>query len=231
MFSQSNFNLSQAQLFTYYGIIATSSFLSFCGSCLICLHVIIGKNFCKIYHRLLFCLSVADMVTSFRLIISSIFYDVATPEAPVCEPAAFLTLLGYAGPYYTGCLGFYFLLVIKYNVSATRIAERYEPIFHLVAIGYALFSATLGWILGVYNPGYYPLGCYISEYPAFCDEDNTVECTRGANAKVFLWAAAVTPLILVLVTLALNNTFIFLLVRNQLRRYEFIDNRDMRSAH
>ena len=99
-------------------------------------------------------------------------------------------------PIYNAFLSLYYLLVINYGISDQKIAERAEPAMHLVAFGWAFYTAFYSAITGLLNNA--NLWCWIAPLPGDCldtrrfgDEGN---CTRGDNAWIYRWAFYFAPL-------------------------------------
>lgn len=74
---------------------------------------------------------------------------------------------------------FFYVLVIRYNVSDQTLAKYFEPFMHLVPIGYYGVSSILGLLWKQYNP----IGtlCLVGNYPVGCSSNPDVECIRGGE--------------------------------------------------
>ena len=87
--------------------------------------------------------------------------------------------------------------VINYGISDQKIAERAEPMMHLIAFGWAFFTALYSAVKGLLNNA--NLWCWIAPLPGDCLDsrrygDDQANCNRGDNAWIYRWAFYFAPL-------------------------------------
>ena len=87
-------------------------------------------------------------------------------------------------------------MVINYGLKDQKIAEFAEPCMHLVAAGWAVFTALYSLIAGLFNNA--NLWCWIAPLPGDCLDSrrfgNEGNCARGDNAWIYRWAFYFAPL-------------------------------------
>lgn len=148
------------------------AFLSICGSATI---VFIAcrtghEKGWTTYNRLLFGMSVSDIVFSGHLAVSNFLRPSETSYRPsaigndaTCSFSGFLLQLTHSAPYYNACLSYYFLLATRFRYSKSRMARLVEPWTHLISIGFPLITSTVGLILGAYSEPVLGPGCWVNE--------------------------------------------------------------------
>lgn len=156
----------------------------------------------KPYHRILFCMCLFDAFSSIALGLSTWPIPAGSPGvyAPLgttgtCSAQAFFIHANIAGPLYNFCLSAYYLLLVKYGVSESRISRRIEPIMHWSTIVFALGTSFVCLGLGMFNDS--SLWCWINAAPKGCEQSHEfgeTTCTRGDNAEIFRWAFFFGPL-------------------------------------
>ncbi|CAB9502046.1 expressed unknown protein [Seminavis robusta] len=156
------------------------------------------------YHRLLFAMSVYDILESIWNFGSTWPLPTDTPSAagsfwqPVgstqsCTAQGFFLQLAVAIPIYNCCLSLYYLLVINYRFTDTHIGKWIEPSMHAVAFVWGFGTALAASVMGYMNNA--NLWCWIAPYPSGClAEDNGIECTRGQHTFLIRWVFYFTPL-------------------------------------
>ena len=104
------------------------------------------------FHRLLFGLSIADILSSFWLMLSTLLSPTYTsgyiwnPRGNVhsCDTQGFFLFLGIMGaPLYNCSLCFYYLAVVKFNKKDAFIRKKLEPFFHAVPILVSVSGAII----------------------------------------------------------------------------------------
>lgn len=108
-----------------------------------------------------------------------------------CSAQAFFINANIASPLYNFCLSLYYLLLVKYGVSESRIRHRIEPIMHWSTVLFALGTSFVCLGLQLFNES--SLWCWINAIPSGCQHGETV-CSRGDNAEIFRWAFFFGPL-------------------------------------
>lgn len=204
---------SDKQFNTLKWIYASSGILSVIGSALIMWHAIHKLN--RPYHRILFMLSITDLIASlFLAIMPPAFYSPVQKPSGICALDGFIVVsMNYSAAFYSASLSVYFLLTIKYSYSDRKIAQKVEPFLHGVSLIYPITSAITGLVLQMYNPSTGIVGCWINAYPENCEWDADIECERGEGAYLFSLFVAVIPLALVWIALIGNNVAIYCFVR------------------
>ena len=157
--------------------------LSIIGSTLIIVAVINRRGALRNqpYHRMMFTLSVYDIVGAVWLAFGSL----PVPEVfgipgsrgnlKVCSAQGFFIHWSAIGTnIYNAAIVIYFLLKVRYSIADKKFAERLEPSVHVVALLASIAFALTGVILKVFNPIGFggpsnsPL-CYIQAFPPGCD--------------------------------------------------------------
>ena len=146
------------------------------------------------YRRIIFGLSVADIIQSLGFVTGPLMVPADTPGSlPIfnnmgntasCEANAFFVTFGStAVPMYTCALGIYYLCKIKFNMHNATVL-KVERVMHFFIITFNLIPFLIGVTANSFNA----LGtggiCSFAGYPLFCDlnPDEYGECTRGATA-------------------------------------------------
>ena len=186
-----------------------SSILSLFGSCWIVVEVITEnenprrrKRFHP-YHRLLFAMSVYDILESVWNFASTwpipegtedVWQPIGTQQT--CSAQGFFLTLSVAVPIYNAMLALYYLLVINYNVRDHVLKKWVEPSMHLVAMLWAFGTAIYSAASGLINNA--NLWCWIAPLPAGCKDSwrygEEANCVRGDNAWIYRWAFYFAPL-------------------------------------
>jgi hypothetical protein len=165
--------------------------LSIVGSCLTLRAIFYqykDKRQLTTYQRLLLGISTSDLMLSTALAFGPIpmpagLQDHGIPAfgtVSTCTAQGFFMQLGSASFVYSQMLMFYFVLVIKYNVTSKFLETRIEPIMHSIPIGFHGFTSLLGLALDVFNPS--GVSCWVGGSPTGCEDDPEVECERGGNS-------------------------------------------------
>lgn len=176
------------------------------------------------YHRMLLCVSVLDILTSFWQALSTLPVPASTGVAfghgttATCSAQGFFVQLSAATPVYMAALNIYFMLKIRYNVSDSVLSKRYEPWLHAVPLSFAFISASLGTALDIFNPIALPeLGCWIAAFPRGCTIHGG--CTRGYKIEKYIdlypWLFSYGWLFASFLTVLVNSLLIYCSVRKQ----------------
>ena len=202
---EEEYYLSYGQQVTISILPMISGILSMIGSLLIVYMILSDrkeKKLSKVKHRLLLCMSIIDMIPhSIWFVLWSIPIPTSENEIGVvfnygnrasCTAQGFFIQLGIAVPCYNASLCIYYYLVVCCKKSNADIATTwyYEPLMHIISIGYPLLTAIVSLFIqgGLYN--YDGLGCWIAPYPRECKHNEDIECIRGQNAYAFQWLFA-----------------------------------------
>jgi len=140
------------------------------------------------YHRILFGLSIADILASIGMSTGSLLAPKGSPllwksfgNQSSCDVQGFIYILGsIAEPLYNCSLQLYYLCMIKYKIKNKDIQRKIEPFLLCVPILYGMTGA----IVSLFTESINASGswCYIDTYPPKCLHDVDVECTRGKDA-------------------------------------------------
>jgi Serpentine type 7TM GPCR chemoreceptor Srv len=114
---------------------------------------------------------------------------------------------------YNGMLSYYYLLSIRFGVTARTFARRFEPWMHAVAIGYPLITSIVGASMNMYSEAALWTGCTVVDYPRGCNQENG-EC----KTELIFWIFGGALLSFVMLSLVLINFVIFWHVRQRNRR-------------
>lgn len=140
-----------------------------------------------------------------------------------CTAQGFFIQLGFAVPLYNCVLCMYFLLVIKYHKPERDLQKFFEPIGHLLSLGYPLGTAIAGAVMDLYHSnGFF---CWIEPYPYKCNElpeflfqtKDWYRCTKAENAFYFQWIFGGIILLFSFVAIAVIMTVIYCSVRGRVR--------------
>jgi len=114
--------------------------------------------------------------------------------------------------YLCGLTG-YFLLAIRLEASDEIITKYYEPLVHVISVGYALFGAIFVLIRG----GYFTSDgiCWIAPKPIHCNFLDDVECTSGSDFYTLMWTFLAGPIILSFCIITTNMLIIFWTLMSQ----------------
>lgn len=160
---------------------------SFGGSSWILYEVISDRSkWSKPYHRLLFSMAFFDALSSIALGLSTwpiprgspgVYAPLGTQQT--CSAQAFFIQANIASPLYNFCLSVYYLCLVKYSISETRIRQRIEPWMQGLNIAFALGTSFVCLGLGMLNDS--SLWCWINALPKGCAQSYNSEnpdCTR-----------------------------------------------------
>mmetsp|Transcript_48711 Transcript_48711/g.72318 ORF Transcript_48711/g.72318 Transcript_48711/m.72318 type:complete len:460 (-) Transcript_48711:364-1743(-) len=158
------------------------------------------RKFRLVYHRLVFSMSIMDILVSCAHALSTAALPVGTPGSwgaigndATCTMQGFLTQTGVAVPMLNGMLSMYYLLTIRYGIRENFIRNHIEPFMHAIPILYAFTTASLGLALNLYSPVEFNTFCWISTVS--CENSVAVGCTRNSQAimtRRFFYGAVVS---------------------------------------
>eukprot|EP00979_Chaetoceros_neogracilis_P017690 scaffold10266_cov294-Chaetoceros_neogracile.AAC.10 len=158
------------------------------------------------FHRLLLGLSIADILSSFWMMLSTLLSPTDTsgyvwnPRGNVnsCDAQGFFLFLGIMGaPLYNCSLCFYYLAIVKFNKKDTFIREKIEPYLHAVPILVSLTGAITILAKTSFNANI--SYCWINEEYPYCGVQSNngtevdVQCERGKDAKILFSIFAIFP--------------------------------------
>mmetsp|Transcript_53216 Transcript_53216/g.79028 ORF Transcript_53216/g.79028 Transcript_53216/m.79028 type:complete len:389 (+) Transcript_53216:78-1244(+) len=142
--------------------------------------------------RVLLCMSLSDIVSSFAWFLSSWpapkgTFPFSVGNTATCSAQGLIMQLGLATPLYNAGLSFFYLLIIRYGLKERRL-EQLERWVHVGILLFVLTTSLVCLSLGLYNPSY--SACWIAPLPFTC-KDN---CIRGNNAVFYRLVFGIIPL-------------------------------------
>lgn len=204
-------SLSDAQQVVLSTLMMGSATLSIIGSSTIVYRVVMNRHMTRPYDRIMLGLSCTDIVASIGFLISPIVLPAETSSRVwaigndvSCSVLGFLTQLGFSAVWYNNCLSWYFVMTLKYNISAEDFALSYEPYIHAFTIFFFLFTATFGYLFQVYSELPVGMGCWIVEY-----------CTTEENCiwTTLFWLTAAIAISITSISLPICHIMIYMHVR------------------
>lgn len=200
-----------------------SATLSIIGSCYIIQHNLKpdsqrSERLNNVYNRLLLVLSICDLMISSASFASTWAMPVDDPQTflihnkgnqTTCDlQGFFIQFGGFSVALYNACLCLYFLLSTRYSISNAKIKRFYEPLFHIISLGFPFSVGVFSVMNDFMNPT--PSVCWIAEKPRGCIGD---ECIRGKDyLKVRLYGCFV-PILLSMITIVVSMTMLYTHVR------------------
>ncbi|CAJ1954860.1 unnamed protein product [Cylindrotheca closterium] len=159
------------------------------------------------YHRLLLAMSVYDVLESVWNFLSTWPIPKGSPDViwnfgntGTCTAQGFFLTLSSAVPLYNAMLSWYYVLVINYNYSDTRLRGFVEPAMHTFCFVWAFGTALYSALAGLLNNA--DLWCWIAPLPADCKDswthgsgpENDNPCIRGDNVWIYRFGFYFIPL-------------------------------------
>lgn len=157
------------------------------------------------YDRMILCLSSCDILSSITLATDQFLFrsttDVWAFGTPAtCQARAFLLQLAPLWTiWYNGLLSYYFLLTVLSQMRRQHYVQTFESWLHISGLFFPI-TAIMGLIFG-----WYP-------------EDDPCRITDETT----LWIVTATPLIFVLLSIIINYSTIYIIVRKSLRSTEHV---------
>jgi len=142
------------------------------------------------YHRLMFGISLTDIILSAGLSCSSLPAPIGTPgiwkalgTQSTCNAQGICIMFGTgAAPFYFLSLQIYYLCRIKYRTSSENM-RKMEPCLHGAPIMVGLVSAFVPFVTESMNPGTRGY-CWLQDFPLHCTTNQDVECIRGMTTHI-----------------------------------------------
>ena len=206
-----------------------SGTLSIVGSSLI-IYSVMGrtKKRHSTFHRILLIMSCFDIFFSFNAILGTLLAPKesgvigAKGNQATCTAEGLFTYLGLSVPMYNASLSLYYFLAVRHSVREQQMERQYEPfliyppilflsVCGLIAVGMGLFNVF------DYNTG----GCFIAPSPNGCDQDQTMDCTRGELPRIsiglFNLIVLIVPFFICIGIMFATNMSIYMSVRNKMK--------------
>ena len=219
-------HLSENQQKANQIVLRISSFLSICGSGYI-IYNLLGprreSEFNKqMFSRLLFGLSVSDIMASSALLMGSwpipkdtyhshdLVWNIGNQWT--CDMQGFaLQIFYFSSIFYTTTLSINFLLCVKYQWREEDLRNRVEPFLHIISWSVPFVLAILCQVFDLYNPTAF--FCYVVTYPIGCDHYDDVDCRRGDNTWMWRSIAQIVPFGVCFFTIIYCMVNLYLFVR------------------
>lgn len=166
---------------------AFSSLLSLYGSASIVYIVLVSRKWRSgLYHRLIFGLSISDILFSTNFLFSP-YLQPASDELlgsvgtiTTCSISGFFLYSVFGTVLYNFSLSLCYFLTVCHNVNEADISRRYEKWMHAIPVTIWLAFGAVGFSLDAFNSARSPRLCDVNFYPTGCDLDGDYsDCTRG----------------------------------------------------
>jgi hypothetical protein len=149
---------------------------------------------------------------------------VATNQAACNAQGFFFVIGGILSPFYNCALCVYYLCVIKFNYSDTKIKKKIEPYLHAVPWTWASFCALYALASKSINAN--RTICWIEPAPIDCKKTAAgVDCERGKDAVELRMIFETGPRVAVFFAIFGMMTILYLTVWKQERRMRRYDHR------
>ena len=170
----------------------------------------------RTYLRLLFGMSCFDIIASLNVMAQPFMVDVestyplAFGNRSTCTLTGCFQQISFAGFIYYGMLSFFYLFSVRFGFTKGWIARRAEPVMHTFAIAWPVSTAVVGVFMDWYSYTDLALGCWVANYPKGCQyPSNPLKC----RSPIVGWAIAGGVYIFLVVSLAVNNTMVYVHVK------------------
>lgn len=187
-----------------------------------------------VFRRLIFSLSVFDIIQSFSQVLSSAPMPKGTQWGAIgnettCDLQGFFTVFGICGTgMYTLSLAIYSLLVVKFEKSEAKIKKHAEPFLHAFPILYSLTVSIVMYATNNYNT--VEFSCWIGPKPLNCDDDSEVECLSSGNANILMLIGITFPTLVVFAVNCIILVVIWCALKNQIKKNQVYGNVHLASS-
>ena len=161
------------------------------------------KGLCSPYSRIIFGLSIADIMQSLGIIVSPLAAPSDTLDAPwamgstgFCSATGFiLNIGGLLIPFYTLFLTHYFLQRIKYKVTPAQFARKMELRITTFIWLFPVVGGLVGLVNGYFNPNPGGSTCMMIGKPLGCGVDPKTcgDCVWGKMLISRLYSSPLCP--------------------------------------
>jgi len=170
------------------------------------------KKLSTVYHRIIFFMSSADILSSLAMAFHTIpmpphlpreeefpeyvFATTRMGNTATCNLQGFAYLFGIITLFnYNSMLCVYYACAIGLQMDDRRISRIVEPVCHFIVLAIALFYSIPPLVNDLYNVSPTEMWCVVSLYPSKCYTDENVECIRGKTdgplAFDIVWGLAI----------------------------------------
>ena len=180
-----------------------------------------------IYRRLVFSLSVFDIVLSCSQVLSTFAMPAGTMKGSIgnevtCSIQGCLFVIGMIGVnLYNLSLSVYFLLVIKYDINEERIKKYVEPFLHAIPIACAISVSTYLFAKQKFGPA--GTTCWIESEPLpGCENGSQLDClSLGKPDVTRMLIGGMSIVLFVFVSTSIIMVVIWRTFSNQIRRQPY----------
>ena len=147
----------------------------------------------SMYHRLVLGLAIADLVSTISIVTAPFLIPRATGlyfaqgTIATCEASGFFLLFTSMSYMFNAELSLYFLLMIRYNWSRSRMRKVLEPTVYILPVLLPLLTGIGSLQLDAINVDSILGLCDIGPYPPRCHQNPTVDCERGEQFVITMW--------------------------------------------
>jgi len=173
------------------------------------------------YHRIMFGMSVTDIILSSGLSLSCLPAPTGTPHAwkavgnrSTCKAQGLFIMFGMiAATTYFLSLQIYYFCMIQSQTSTQTIRQNVEPYLHITPILVGLIAAIVPLVTNSINPGSRGY-CWAQDFPLHCSYQN-IACIRGETTnsqRIFL---LLVPMVVNILIVCIMMWKIYAAVRKQ----------------
>jgi hypothetical protein len=152
----------------------------------------------SVYHRIMFCMSLADIIASIAIALTTIpmpkdmiytqFESTAYGTTATCSVQGFFFTFGSVVTFgYNTSLCIYYLCAIRYKMKDLKFRKRIEPWLHFICLSLSLQNSVIYLFGKTYNPSPIEGWCTTTAYPWVCGlrSESKEECEkRNVNAAL-----------------------------------------------
>jgi len=176
----------------------------------------------SIFHRLLFMLSLSDIMSSIALGLSTIpipseYKDIiwnARGNATTCQMQGFFIFIGsMAAPLYNCSLCWYYVFVVVFQKKDNYIKKKVEPFLHGIPIIFSLTGAITILVNGAFNANM--SFCFIGTNHNWEDDLGENDCINSFDAKMLFTIFSAAPYIILPIVIIVTMGIMFRAVLEQ----------------
>jgi hypothetical protein len=196
--------------------ICTAS-VSLVASAVIIVMILVSPNkLTSPYRRLIFGMSMADVLQSLALVTGPFAIPVGTINAPfgtgnvhTCELNGFFMVFGSTTvPLYMFALSLFYRLKLDLKMTNGEFTKKIEKWIHILIIMSMLTICFFGVGFSSFNQSPSGAFCFLEEYPFRCKGTEGVECIRGLKGTSQLLCITLIILVLCLLGITINMSML-----------------------